>query len=57
MRTGEGEQDLSGFLLDLGSVQLPVKQTEPYHNCIEVAEQCVVQNDIVQSIFADFNND
>ena len=58
MRAGEGEQDFSEFLLELGSGQLPVKQTEPYDNCIEVPEQCVVHNDgdIVQSIFTDFES-
>ena len=30
MQAGKGEQDFSEFLLELGSGQLPVKQTEPY---------------------------
>ena len=56
MRAGVGEQEFSEFLLRLGSGQLPLKQNEPYQGTIQIPNECALQDNIVASIFSDFND-
>ncbi|XP_065662697.1 uncharacterized protein LOC100205305 [Hydra vulgaris] len=53
MRVQIGEEEFSQWLLKLGSGTLPVKPEDPLRGCIEIPEQCFVNDNesIVEKIF------
>jgi len=59
MRAGADELHFAEFLLQLGSAQLPLKQSEPFQGSIEIPDECVLENNdsIVDFIFSDSNGD
>ena len=51
MRANSGEDEFKEFLITLGDGKLPLKQNQPYHQCIKVPSTCVTKNNIIDDIF------
>ena len=51
MRLRHGQHEFGKFLLNLGDGTLPVKETQPFIDCIPLPSQCVIDENIVDHIF------
>ncbi|XP_012562246.2 uncharacterized protein LOC100210961 [Hydra vulgaris] len=59
MRVRDGEGDFSEWLLKLGSGTIPVNEEDPFKECMEISQQCIIRENelIVEKIFGDAQQD